>query len=172
MVLAIYRQFSERYTAKMVPNIAQILQFPPCELWCPSHTKYLQLRIFRPQYSTARICAAIGGISTIQCALYCKRGAKYSVHPPVNAIWTVVPDIYNVITAPHIQASILNWTYLRWYRIYIDKQMCVILPTWWQTQRTSSSLRNVKCGHGHIQCSYSSAYLGFNIQLNVSPRLL
>jgi hypothetical protein len=38
-------------------------------------------------------------------------------------------------------------------------------------QRTTSSLRNVDCGPGHIQCIYSSAYSGFNIQLNVSPPL-
>jgi hypothetical protein len=39
-------------------------------------------------------------------------------------------------------------------------------------QRTTSSLRNLNCGPGHVQCSYSSAYLGFNIQLNVSALLL
>jgi hypothetical protein len=47
---------------------------------------YLQLRILRLQYSTESVCAADGDISTIQCALYCKHGAKYSVHPAVYAI--------------------------------------------------------------------------------------
>jgi hypothetical protein len=97
---------------------------------------------------------------------------QYSTRPPVYALWTVVPDIYNLFTARHIKASIFNWTYLRWYWRYIDNAMGLILQPWCQIQRTSSSLRYVNCGPGHIQCSYSSSYLGFNIQLNVSPRLL
>jgi hypothetical protein len=40
----------------------------------------LQFRIIRLQYSTERICAAIGDISTIQRALHCYLGAKYSAH--------------------------------------------------------------------------------------------
>jgi hypothetical protein len=39
-------------------------------------------------------------------------------------------------------------------------------------QRTAFSLRSVNCGPGHIHCKYSSAYSGFNIQLNVSRPLL
>jgi hypothetical protein len=39
-------------------------------------------------------------------------------------------------------------------------------------QLTSFSLRYVNCGHGHMQCTYSSTYLGFNSQLNVSRALL
>jgi hypothetical protein len=50
--------------------------------------------------------------------------------------------------------------------------MCVIRHTWCQTQRTSSSLRDLNCGPGHIRCNYSSAYSGYNIQLIVSPLLL
>jgi hypothetical protein len=50
--------------------------------------------------------------------------------------------------------------------------MCVILQTWYQIQRTSSRLRYLNCGPGHIQRNYSSTYSGFNIQLNVSPTLL
>jgi hypothetical protein len=60
---------------------------------------YLQLHILRLQYSNERISAVIGHITTIQCALYCKHGAKYSAHPPVYAVWTVVQDIYNIFTA-------------------------------------------------------------------------
>jgi hypothetical protein len=203
---------------------------PVYAMWTvvPRYTMYLQLQIFRVQYSTKRICAAMGDISTIQCALYCKLCAKYSAHPPDYAIWTMdpdinnvfsaphiqswifnwrylrwywwyndnlmrvilqtwcqysaqppvyamctlVPDLYNVITAPHIQSSIFNWTYLRCHWRYIDNSMCVILQAWCQIQRTSSSLRNVNCGPGHIQCIYSAAYSGINIQLNVSAWLL
>jgi hypothetical protein len=82
------------------------------------------------------------------------------------------PEIYNAITFPPIQASMYKWQHLLWYWIYIDKSMCVIWHTWCQTQRTSSSLRYLNCGPGHIQCNYSSAYSGFNIQLNLSALLL
>jgi hypothetical protein len=132
----------------------------------------LQFRIFRLQYSTQGICATSGDIRTYRCALECKLDAKYSAHPFVYAMWTVVPDIYNAFTAPHIQTSIFNWTYLRCYWGYLVISMSVILQAWCQIQRTSSSLRYVNCGPGHIQCIYSSAYSDFNIQLNVSALLL
>jgi hypothetical protein len=69
----------------------------------PTYTMHLQLHIFRLQYSIERICAAIGDNRTLRCPLYCKFGAKYSAHHPVYPMRTVVLDIYNVITAPHIQ---------------------------------------------------------------------
>jgi hypothetical protein len=90
LLMEISRQFNPRYTANLMPHTAHILQFTRCERWSRPYTKYLQLRIFRPQYSTERICAAIGDITTIQCALYCKLGANYSAHPPVYAIWNVI----------------------------------------------------------------------------------
>jgi hypothetical protein len=170
--LEIFRHFDPRYTANMVPYIAHILQFTLCELWSRPYTKYLQLLIVRPQYSTERICAAIGDTSTIQCSLYCKLGAKYSAHPPDYAIWTVVADIYDVLTAPHIQYSIFSLTYLRCYWKYLDNSTLVILQTCCQIQSTSSSLCVVNCCPGHIQSTYSSAYLGFNIQLKVASLLL
>jgi hypothetical protein len=145
-------------------------------------------------------------MSRIQRALYCKRCAKYSAHPPDYAIWIVVPVIYNVITAPHlqpsifiwtylrcygryadntasvilepwcqycaqppvyamwtvataiysvitaphIQASIFYWTYLRCHCWYMDNSMFIILKTWYQIQPTSYSLRYVNCDPGHI----------------------
>jgi hypothetical protein len=106
--LEISRQFNSRYTANLVPNTAHILRFTLCELWSRIYTIHLQLRTFRLQYSSERICAAIGNISTIQCSLYCKHVAKYRAHPPVYAFWTVVPAIYKVLTAPHILALIFN----------------------------------------------------------------
>jgi hypothetical protein len=168
---------------------------------------YLQLRIFNPEYSTERICAAVGDMPMFACVLYCKFCAKYRAHPPVCAIWTVVPDIYYAFTAPHIQTSMFIWTYLRCYWRYLDnslvvycklgakysahppvcamwtvvpdiynaftapyiqtsifiwknlpcyctylgKSMRVILHSWCQIQRTSSSLRYATCGPGHIQ---------------------
>jgi hypothetical protein len=155
-----------------VPNTAHILQFTLCELWSRIYTKHLQLQIFRIRHTTLRTCAAIRDMSTIQCALYCKHGAKYSAHSSVNAVWTVVPAIISVITATHIQAAIFNWTYLRCYWRYLDNSMSFILKTWCQIQCSSSSLSSLNCGPGHIQCKYSSAYSGFNLQMNVSPPLL
>jgi hypothetical protein len=102
LLLYISRQFNARYTASLVPNTAHIAQFKLSEMWCGTYTKYLQLRIFRLQYSTICICAATVDITSIQCTLYCKFGVKYSAHRPVYAAWTVVPDVYKVFTAPHI----------------------------------------------------------------------
>jgi hypothetical protein len=85
-LLEVSRQCNERYTASLVPITAHILQFTLCELWSRPYTRYLQLLMVRTQYSTERICAAIGDIPTLRCALYCKLGAKYSAHPPVYAM--------------------------------------------------------------------------------------
>jgi hypothetical protein len=149
----------------MLPNTAHILQLSLCELWSRSYRMHLQLRIFRLQYSAVGICAAIVHYTSIQCALYCKLWAKYSAHPPVCAMWTVVPDIYNAFTAPYIQTSIFIWSYLPCYCTYLGNSVRVILHSWCQIQRTSSSLCYVNCGPGHIQSTYSTAYLGLNIQL-------
>jgi hypothetical protein len=46
--------------------------------------------------------------------------------------------------------------------------MSVILQTWCQLQRTTSSFRYVNSGAARIQCIYSSAYSILNIRLNVS----
>jgi hypothetical protein len=138
----------------------------------PRYTMQIQFRIIRLQYSTERICAAIGDISTTPCVLYCKHGAKYSAHPTVNAIWTVVPTIYNEITDPYVWASIFSWKYLRCYWRYLDNSIRVILQTWSQIQCTSSRLRFVTCSPGHIQWNDDTAYWVCNIQLNVSKLLL
>jgi hypothetical protein len=158
LLLYISRQFNARYTAFFVPNTAHIVQFTLCELWSRPYTKYFPQRIFRLQYSAVGICAAIVHITTIQCALYCKLVAKYSAHPPVYAMWTVVPDIHNAFTAPYIQTSIFIWTYLPCYCTYLGNSMRDILHSLCQIQRTSSSLRYVNCGPGHIQSIFRTAY--------------
>jgi hypothetical protein len=109
---------------------------------------------------------------TFESALYCNFGVMYSSDPPVYAMWTMVPHIYNVFTAPYVQASIFNWTYLHCFSRYLDNSTCVILHTWCQIQRPSSSLRYVNSGPAHIQRNYSSAYSGVNTQVNVSAMLL
>jgi hypothetical protein len=82
------------------------------------------------------------------------------------------PDIYNAFTTPYIQTSIFIWTYLHCYCTYHDNSMRVILQTFSQIQRTSSSLYVVNCGPDHIQSTYSSAYSGLNIQLYAAPPIL
>jgi hypothetical protein len=109
---------------------------------------------------------------TFGWALYCKFSAIYSTHQPVYAMWTMIPATCNVIIAPNIQASIFNWTYLRWYWWYLDNSMSVIQQSWCQIQRTFSGLLYVYCGPGHIQCNYSYVYSGSIIQVNVSALLL
>jgi hypothetical protein len=102
LLLEISRQFNARYTANLVPNTAYILRFTLCELWSRTYTMHLQLHIFRLHYSFERICPAIVHISANQGALNCILCAKYSAHPPVYAMWTVIPAIYKVFSAPHI----------------------------------------------------------------------
>jgi hypothetical protein len=130
LLLEIWRQFNAGCTTNIAPNTAHFPQFTLCELWPRLFTKYLKLRIFRIQYSTESNWAAIRDISTIEWALNSKHGAKYSAHSPVYAMWSVVPDIYNVLTAPHIQTSIFNWTYLRYYWSYLDNCLLAKLQTW------------------------------------------
>jgi hypothetical protein len=158
LLLEICRYLHACYNANFVPYTEPILRFALCELWSRTYTIHLQLRIFRLQCSSESICAGIGNISTIQCSIYCKLGAKYSPHPPVYAMWTMVPDIYNAFTTPYNQTSIFIWTYLPCYCTYHDNSMRVTLQTCCQIQRTSSNLCYLNCGHGHIQSTYSSAY--------------
>jgi hypothetical protein len=84
----------------------------------------------------------------------------------------VVPDIYNVNTVPHILASNFNCAYLRWYWGCVNNSVSLILLTWCQIQRTTSSLRNVDCCPSHTHFNYRSTYWGYNIQQNVAPLLL
>jgi hypothetical protein len=87
-------------------------------------------------------------------------------------MWTVVPTISKVLSAPHIQSSIFISTYLRCYCRYHINSMRVILQILCQIQSPSSGSRYVNCGPGHIQCIYSSAYTGYNIRLILSALLL
>jgi hypothetical protein len=172
LLLYISRQFNARYTANLLPNTAHILQFMLYVLWSRPYTEYLQILIFRPQYSTVGSSPAIGGISTIQSALYWKLGANYCALLLAFAMWTVVATIYNTFTAPHIQSSIFISTYLRCYCRYHINSMRVILHSWCQLQRTSPSFRYVNGGAARIGCIYSSVYSILIIRLNVSALLL
>jgi hypothetical protein len=99
----------------------------------PGHIQCIYISAYSVlQYSTERICAAIGHITTIQCALYCKLGAKYSAHPPVYAMCTVVPTYTMYLQFRIFSASIFNWTYLRCNWRYHDNSMSVILQIWCQ----------------------------------------
>jgi hypothetical protein len=102
LLFEVSRRFNERNAANMVSNAEHILKLSLWELWSRSYTMHLPLHIFSLQYSFESICPAIVHITTIQCELYCKHVAKYSAHPPDYDMWTVVPAIYKVLTAPHI----------------------------------------------------------------------
>jgi hypothetical protein len=106
LLLYIQRQFNARYTANLVPNTAYIVQFTLCGLWPRTYTKNLQLRIFMLHYSAAGICCCYCRYHDNSMLVIPKNSAKYSAHPPVYAMWTVVPAIYKVLIAPHIQISI------------------------------------------------------------------
>jgi hypothetical protein len=71
LLLEIIGHVDARYTANLVTNTTHILRFTLCVLWSRTYTMHLQLHIFRLQYSFERICAAIGDIPTIRCALHC-----------------------------------------------------------------------------------------------------
>jgi hypothetical protein len=131
----------------------------------PDIYKVFMVPRFRLQNSTECIYAAIVDVTSIQCALYCTLGAKYCAHPPVYAMRSVIPDIYNAIAAPHIQVSIINREHLLYCWRYLHNAVLVIPQTWCQVQHTSLSLLYVNCGPGHIQSIYSSAYICLNIQL-------
>jgi hypothetical protein len=87
-------------------------------------------------------------------------------------VYAVVPDVFKVLTAPHIYASIFSSRHLRCYCRYHMNSMRNILQTWCQIQCITPRLCYVTCGPGHIQSVCCSAYLGLNIQLKVAPLLL
>jgi hypothetical protein len=158
LLLEISHQFNARYTAILGPNTAHILQFKLYDLWVRPYTKYLQLRMFMLQYSAAGICGAIVAITSIQCALYCILGSRYRAHRAVYTVWSVVPAIYKVFTAPLTEASIFSSRYHRCYCRYHINSMRVILQSWCQLQRTCFILRYMICSSGQIQSIYRSAY--------------
>jgi hypothetical protein len=87
-------------------------------------------------------------------------------------MYAVVPDVFKVLTAPHIYASIFSCRHLRCYCRYHKNSMRIILQTWCQIQCITRRLCYVNCGPRHIQCIYSSAYSYFTIYLKVGPMLL
>jgi hypothetical protein len=82
----------------MVRNTAHILQFTLHELWFQPYTKYLQLRIFRIQYSTLGICAAIVDITSIQRVIlqtWCRMQRTSSSLLYVNSRPAHIQSIYS-----------------------------------------------------------------------------
>jgi hypothetical protein len=60
LLLKVSRQFNARYTVNLVPHKAHVLQYTLCDLWSRPYTMYLQLLLFKLQYSAERTSAAIG----------------------------------------------------------------------------------------------------------------
>jgi hypothetical protein len=97
-----YRKFNARNSASLVPSAAHILQIMLFELWSLTYTMYLQLHIFRTQYSSERICAAIGDMSTIQCTLFCYLCAKYQL---------TLFELWSLTYKMHLQLRIIRLQY-------------------------------------------------------------
>jgi hypothetical protein len=113
----------------------------------PGHIQCIYSSAFSVlQYSTERICAAIGDNRTLRCPLYCKFGAKYRAHHPVYPMWTVVPDIYYVITARIFSlqySSVGNCAAI----VDINTIQCALYCNLGAKYSASpSSLHNVYCG--------------------------
>jgi hypothetical protein len=113
------RTFRSPLSCKLGAKYSAHHPFYAMSIVVPDIYNVITARVFRLQYSADRICAAISDIATIQCALYCKLGVKFSSHPADYASWNVVQVIYNVITARHVQASIFKWTYRGCYWRYL-----------------------------------------------------
>jgi hypothetical protein len=130
-------------------------------LWARTYTMYLQLHIFRNQYSSKRICAAVGDISTIQCALSCKVCAKRSTHHAVYAMWTCGPA--------HIQC-IYSSTYSG-INIHLNVSALLLeIYRQFNVRYPAKFAPNAAHIHQITQCEmWSLTYSVFNIQLNVSP---
>jgi hypothetical protein len=111
-------------------------------------------------------------MSTIQCALYSTFAARCSLNPPDYALSTPVPVKSNIIAVLDIQASILNWKYLRSDWWFIHKSASVIIHIFCQIKGSLCEFRYVKSGPGKIQYNYNSCYSWYNIQLNVIPSIL
>jgi hypothetical protein len=78
----LYCKFGAKYSA----------HHPVYPMWSvvPDIYNVTTARIFRLQYSAVGNCAVIVDITTNQCALYSKLGAKYSANPAVYTMCTVV----------------------------------------------------------------------------------
>jgi hypothetical protein len=157
-----YRKFNARNTASLVPSAAHILQIMLFELWSLTYTMYLQLHIFRTQYSAERICPDTGDMSTIQRALYCNLGAN-TAHILQNTLCElclghVQCNYSSTYSGFNIQQNLVPLLLdIRWQ--FSDHYTANLVPI----QRKTFSLRNVNCDPGHIQFIYISAYSGFNI---------
>jgi hypothetical protein len=165
---SIYNCTYLRCYTRYVDNSARVI-LQPCSQYCAQPPVYAMRTVVPDIFNVStvpHILASIYNWTYLRrylryvdnwMRLILQTWCQYSAQPPVYAMWTVVPDIYNVFTAPHIQDSIFSWMYLRCFWRYVDNSMRLILQTLCQIQRTSSSLRYLTCGPGHIQCNYSSA---------------
>jgi hypothetical protein len=88
------------------------------------------------------------------CHVYCGPGH-------IQCIYSSTYSDFNI----HLNVSALLLEISRQFNARYTANLVQIL-------RTSSGLRYVNYGPGHIQCNYSSAYSGFNIRLKLSATLL
>jgi hypothetical protein len=146
-------------------NPACNFQFTQCELWsrdiqCNYISAYLGFNI---QLKVAPVLLEV----TRQCY------ARYTANPVPNAVHTLhlsLCELWSRTYTKYLQLRIyvLQYSMERICAAIGDIstiQFALYCTLGAERQLTASSLRCVNCGAGHIQSIYSSAYLGFNIQL-------
>ena len=96
--LMIWRQHHVRYGAPMLPNRGYTIRFSLRELWSLSNPAHMQFCRFCLKYSNQRMSVTIADVTTVRCASYSISAAKYRLHHPVCATWTMVTVKSNLYT--------------------------------------------------------------------------
>ena len=90
LLLLIWQHYGVRPTPHMLPNAVYTIRFALWELSSLSNPAHLQYCRFRLKYINQRTSVSKVDQTTIRCALYSTYTAKYRVHHPVCATWTLV----------------------------------------------------------------------------------
>ena len=133
---------------------------------------YFQFCIFKNEYPSDRISAAIIDTLMIRCDFHSRHAAKYVERHLVFSTSTLSWVKTSVVPILHIQSWIFIWTYLRCYCWYVDNSMRFSLRTGCEICGATSCLRCVISVLVQDQSIYNFAYSSMNIRLNVSPLLL
>jgi hypothetical protein len=161
---ALYSTFVPKYTAQylvhampsLVPFKSNVITFLDIQasIFFWTDIRRYWWNVDNSMRAILHICCQIQG--TISGLRYVKSG-------PVKS---------NIMTFLAIQSSIFNWTYLRCYCWCIDKSVRVILHTCCEIQGIAAILCYVISGPGKMQYNYNSSSSGYNIPLNVNPKMM
>lgn len=128
---------------------------------------YIQYYAFKPTY--LRFCCSYADNSIrVIIHICCRIQGALSGLRCVNS----GPCTSSVIAVLHIRSQIFESTFLLFYSTHAENSMHLILHSCCQIQPTSGALSYVISGLRQIQRSFSFAYSGWNILINVSPLLL